>query len=97
MQSFTGTGFSNEEIKKEDIVKQIESKWSKQYAINSLNKLGRLLDRTLQQKLEHGLYAGFPVDKNKSKRAEQEAKKLRNEIYRLQEQMVEYLKAMPHD
>jgi len=95
MQNFTGTGFSNEEIKKEDIVKQIESKWSKQYAINSLNKLGRLLDRTLQQKLEHGLF--YHIDENRSKRAEQEAKKLRNEIYQLQEQIIEYLKAMPHD
>ena len=55
MQNFTGTGFSNEEIKKEDIVKQILEYLEKQ--LKTVTKVNQLMRHTV------GLYYGQPGSK----------------------------------
>lgn len=92
MQSFTGTGFSNEEIKKEDIAKQIKSVND---AISSLRDMHISLLETSSASFEQGAF--LVSDENRSKKAEQEAKKFKAEFVQLKEQMQEYLEAMPHD
>ena len=92
MQNFTGTGFSNEEIKKEDIVKQVKSK---REAIMSLFDMDRLFNKLSIRRLEQGAYLHY--NENRSKKAEQEADRLEDEFKQRKTQMIEYLKAMPHD
>lgn len=92
MQNFTGAGFSNEEIKKEDIAKQIKNKAD---AIRSLNRMSMLSRMFGSAKLEQG---GFiSLDENRSKKAEQQAEEFNKEIEQLLKQIVKYLEAMPHD
>tara|TARA_B100000424_G_C22920198_1_gene489633 strand:- start:138 stop:416 length:279 start_codon:yes stop_codon:yes gene_type:complete len=92
MQNFTGTGFSNEEIKKEDIVKQVKSK---REAIMSLREMYNALLKYGEQLMRQGGFLN--LDKNKSDKAKQEANKLLNEAGQLRSQIIEYLEAMPHD
>ena len=92
MQNFTGTGFSNEEIKKEDIAKNIRNKAD---AIMSLREMHVLLLKVGKARMEHGGF--FNLDKNRSKKAEQEADRLEDEFKQRKTQMMEYLRALPHD
>ena len=92
MQNFTGTGFSNEEIKKEDIAKNIRNKAD---AIMSLREMHVLLLKVGKARMEHGGF--FMLDKNRSKKAEQEADRLEDEFKQRKTQMMEYLRDMPHD
>jgi len=92
MQNFTGAGFSNEEIKKEDIAKQIKNKAD---AIMSLREMYNALLKYGEQLMRQGGFLN--LDKNKSDKAKQEANKLLNEAGQLRNQIIEYLEAMPHD
>ena len=92
MQNFTGTGFSNDEIKKEDIAKNIRNKAD---AIMSLREMHVLLLKVGEARMRHGGYLN--LDKNKSKKAEQEADRLEDEFRQRKIQMMEYLSDMPHD
>ena len=56
MQNFTGTGFTNDNIKKEDIVKQIKNK---EDAIDNMHRLTVLANGYASKKLEAGMYGGF--------------------------------------
>ena len=92
MQSFTGTGFSNEEIKKEDIVKNIRNKAD---AIMSLREMNVLFLKFGKARMEQG---GFlHLDKTKSDKAQQEAEKFIWEYGQRNTQLMEYLRDMPHD
>ena len=92
MQNFTGTGFSNNEIKKEDIVKQIKSKGD---AIMSLREMHLLFLKASKASVEQGGY--ITINESRSKRAAQEAEKFTEEFIQLKKQMEEYLDNMPHD
>ena len=92
MQNFTGTGFSNEEIKKEDIAKQIKSVND---ALSSLQDMHMLLLKVSREYIKYGGYLN--LDKNISNKAKQEAEKFEDEFLQLKEQVEEYLREMPHD
>ena len=93
MQNFTGTGFSNEEIKKEDIVKQIKSK---QDAINAVGDLGQEI---ISYGSASGLMGYFMGDISSSEYREHKSKQkeMYQEISKSLIQLKNYLEAMPHD
>jgi hypothetical protein len=93
MQSFTGTGFTNSEIKKEDIVKQIKSKRD---AIDAVGDLGQEIISFGTSKALMGM---FIRDKSSSeyKDANTKQEKEFQEILKLLMQIKDYLHAMPHD
>ena len=101
MQNFTGTGFSNEEIKKEDIVKQIRSI---EDAMNVVRDMHTLFLKFGRASMEKGGYLAA-LDKNRefyhsaeSKKAEQEANRLEKEFVKQRTQIIEYLRDIPtHD
>tara|TARA_Y100000361_G_C10911510_1_gene214247 strand:- start:285 stop:542 length:258 start_codon:yes stop_codon:yes gene_type:complete len=85
MQHFTGTGFTNEEIEKEDIVKQIKNK---EDAIDNMHKLTSLATRYGIKRFVEGsgsMAAAAAADAEFDK-----FKKLNLEI-------IKYLREMPHD
>tara|TARA_R100000995_G_scaffold83815_1_gene60721 strand:- start:714 stop:995 length:282 start_codon:yes stop_codon:yes gene_type:complete len=93
MQNFTGTGFSNEEIKKEDIVKQIKSKRD---AINAIGELGGEIISFGSSQATKGY---FTRDKSSSEYKQYDTKQEKEyqEITKLLIQLKNYLEAMPHD
>lgn len=93
MQNFTGTGFSNEEIKKEDIVKQIKSKRD---AINAIGELGGEIISFASSSAMKGY---FTQDKSSSEYKQYDTKQEKEyqEITKLLIQLKNYLEAMPHD
>ena len=84
MQNFTGTGFSNDEIKKEDIVKQIKSKKEAMKALDVI--IGKHFGEAIGQVYAQGL-----------KKETFNVKKPLNDLIKTIQQLKEYLKAMPHD
>ena len=92
MQNFTGTGFTNDEIKKEDIVKQIKSK---EDAIDNMHKLTVLASEYAFKRLEEGiLRVGNPA-KNIATAAAAEAEF--DKFKKLNLEIIRYLREMPHD
>tara|TARA_R100001015_G_C4616312_1_gene172442 strand:- start:315 stop:596 length:282 start_codon:yes stop_codon:yes gene_type:complete len=93
MQSFTGAGFSNEEIKKEDIVKQIKSK------ADAINAIGDLGGEIISYGSSRGLLGYFMRDKSSSEYKQYNTKQEKEyqEILKLLMQIKNYLEAMPHD
>tara|TARA_R110002020_G_scaffold120162_1_gene273881 strand:- start:1114 stop:1407 length:294 start_codon:yes stop_codon:yes gene_type:complete len=97
MQNFTGTGFSNEEIKKEDIVKQIKSK---EDAIDNMHRLTGLATQYGIKKFLQGTTSGKLFEKDGPQKQEQshlEAQKAFDEFKKLNLEIIKYLEAMPHD
>lgn len=93
MQNFTGAGFSNEEIKKEDIAKQIKSKRD---AINAIGELG---GEIISFGSSQAMKGYFMRDKSSSEYKENDTKQKKEyqEISKLLIQLKNYLEAMPHD
>ena len=93
MQNFTGTGFSNEEIKKEDIVKQVKSKRD---AINAITDLGM---KIISFGTSQAIKGYFSRDESNSdyKQYNTKQEKEYQEISKLLIQIKNYLEAMPHD
>tara|TARA_R110002012_G_C11552338_1_gene602608 strand:+ start:456 stop:737 length:282 start_codon:yes stop_codon:yes gene_type:complete len=93
MQNFTGTGFTNDEIKKEDIVKQIKSKRD---AINAIEDLG---EEIIIFGSSQAMKGYFMRDKSSSEYKENNTKQEKGyqEILKLLIQLKNYLEAMPHD
>ena len=109
MQNFTGTGFTNDNIKKEDIVKQIKNK---EDAIDNMHRLTVLANGYASKKLEAGMYGGFgsraedetdsKFDYNKfrqgkAQKALAEAEAEFDKFKKLNLEIIRYLREMPHD
>ena len=84
MQNFTGTGFSNDEIKKEDIVKQIKSKREAMKALDDI--IGKHFGRAVGQVYRQGL-----------KKETFDVKKPLDDLIKTIQQLRKYLQDMPHD
>jgi len=92
MQNFTGTGFSNEEIKKEDIVKQIKNK---EDAIDNMHRLTVLASEYAFKRLQEGIAVGTRRTQKPPEAAAAAAEF--DKFKKLNLEIIKYLREMPHD
>tara|TARA_A100001201_G_scaffold139797_1_gene132159 strand:+ start:116 stop:397 length:282 start_codon:yes stop_codon:yes gene_type:complete len=93
MQNFTGTGFTNEEIKKEDIVKQIKNKTD---AIDNMHRLTSLATGYGSKRFEEGIYGGVNSS-SKAQKVKAAADAEFDKFKKLNLEIIKYLREMPHD
>tara|TARA_R100000329_G_scaffold131140_1_gene110347 strand:- start:242 stop:520 length:279 start_codon:yes stop_codon:yes gene_type:complete len=92
MQNFTGAGFTNDEIKKEDIVKQIKSK---EDAIDNMHRLTVLASEYGFKKLQEGIASIEASERSKTTHAAAAAEF--DKFKKLNLEIIRYLREMPHD